>query len=120
MGRHPILARFAIVPAAATLLAATLAGHAHRPATPAGQPPALSESARQRNGRVEGARTPWGDPDLQGIYNYATMTPLERPGELAAKAILTEAEAADYEGQILARQAVTNNTAGPDWWDPGT
>jgi hypothetical protein len=29
-------------------------------------------------------------------------------------------EAAAYERQVLDRQAVTNNTAGPDWWDPGT
>ena len=65
-------------------------------------------------------RTAWGDPDLQGIWNYATMTPLERPRELADKAILTEEEAAAYQKQVLDRQAVTNNTAGPDWWDPGT
>ena len=23
--------------------------------------------------------TPWGDPDLQGILNHGTITPLERP-----------------------------------------
>jgi hypothetical protein len=65
-------------------------------------------------------RTPWGDPDLQGIWNYATMTPLERPRELAAKPVLDAAEAAAYEQQTIARQAATNNTAGPDWWDAGT
>jgi len=64
--------------------------------------------------------TPWGDPDLEGVWTYATMTPLERPRDLAAKSVLTEAEAAEYERQVLARQATTNNTAGPDWWDPGT
>ena len=58
--------------------------------------------------------------DLDGIWNYATMTPLERPRDLAAKATLTPAEAADYERQTIARQSATNNTAGPDWWDPGT
>ena len=63
---------------------------------------------------------PWGDPDLEGVWTYATMTPLERPRDLAAKSVLTEAEAAEYERQTLARQATTNNTAGPDWWDPGT
>ena len=36
------------------------------------------------------------------------------------EAVLTPAEAADYERQTIARQATTNNTAGPDWWDPGT
>ena len=58
--------------------------------------------------------------DLDGIWNYATMTPLERPRDLAAKPTLTPAEAADYERQTIQRQSTTNNTAGPDWWDPGT
>ena len=64
--------------------------------------------------------TAWGDPDLSGIWNYATMTPLERPRDLADKDVLSEAEAAAYEGRTNQRQASTNNTAGPDWWDPGT
>src|SRR5476649_1032005 len=58
--------------------------------------------------------------DLDGIWNYATMTPLERPRDLAAKATLTPAEAAEYERQTIERKSATNNTAGPDWWDPGT
>jgi hypothetical protein len=58
--------------------------------------------------------------DLDGIWNYATMTPLERPRDLAGKPTLTPAEAADYERQTSERQGATNNTAGPDWWDPGT
>jgi len=61
-----------------------------------------------------------GAGELDGIWNYATMTPLERPRDLAAKPVLTPAEAVDYERQTLARQATTNNTAGPDWWDSGT
>ena len=65
-------------------------------------------------------RTPWGDPDLQGVWNYATMTPLERPRDFAAKSVLSADEAAAYEQQTTARQAATNNTAGPDWWDAGT
>src|SRR5258708_8813904 len=48
------------------------------------------------------------------------MTPLERPREFADKAILSEADAAAYEQRTNERQAATNNTAGPDWWDPGT
>ena len=42
-------------------------------------------------------RTPWGAPDLQGVWDYRTMTPLERPRELAGKATLTAEEAAAYE-----------------------
>ncbi len=41
--------------------------------------------------------TPWGDPDLQGIWSNQTPIPLERPSALADKATFTEAEAADVE-----------------------
>jgi len=46
------------------------------------------------------AGAPRGDfapRDLQGTWTTATVTPLERPDELAQKAFLTEAEAAEYE-----------------------
>jgi hypothetical protein len=33
-------------------------------------------------------RTPWGDPDLQGIWSNQTRIPLERPPALAGKATL--------------------------------
>ncbi len=48
------------------------------------------------------------------------MTPLERPAAFAERETLTRAEADRYERQTIERQANTNNTAGPDWWDPGT
>ena len=44
-----------------------------------------------------GARTPWGDPDLQGLWNNATVAPLERPAMLAKKPFWTEAEAVEVE-----------------------
>jgi hypothetical protein len=63
-------------------------------------------------------RTAWGDPDLRGLWNYATMTPLERARELAEKAIFTEEEAAAYERDFLERQANRAQiVGGPDWWD---
>ncbi len=47
--------------------------------------------------------TAWGDPDLQGVWDYRTLTPLERPVELGDKAYLTEEEAAELESETLAR-----------------
>ena len=47
------------------------------------------------------ARTPDGHPDLQGVWTSATLTPLERPLELARTPVLTQAEAAAYEKQLL-------------------
>ena len=35
-------------------------------------------------------RTPWSDPDLQGIWDFHTLTPMERPSELAGKEFLTD------------------------------
>ena len=39
-------------------------------------------------------KTAWGEPDLQGKWSYATITPLERPADQAGKETLTAAEVA--------------------------
>lgn len=49
-----------------------------------------------------GGRTPWGDPDLQGVWTNATLTPIERPASLSEKAVLTAEEAAALEVQSAA------------------
>jgi len=36
-----------------------------------------------------GARTADGQPDLQGVWDFRTVTPMERPKDLADKATLT-------------------------------
>jgi hypothetical protein len=46
-----------------------------------------------------------GHPDLEGMYDLATLTPLERPA--GAKAVLTDAEAAAFE-----RRAATQKDLG--------
>jgi hypothetical protein len=66
------------------------------------------------------APPPMSPTDLSGVWNYATMTPLERPREFADRERMTPEEAERYERQTVDRQANTNATAGPDWWDPGT
>ena len=42
-------------------------------------------------------RTAWGQPDLQGIWDFRTITPLERPEDLAEQEFWTEEEAASLE-----------------------
>src|SRR3984957_5865526 len=42
-----------------------------------------------------------GQPDLQGVWTNSTLTPLERPAELAGKEFLTQQEAADYVKRTL-------------------
>jgi hypothetical protein len=48
-------------------------------------------------------KTPWGDPDIQGIWSNQSPTPLERPDALAGKQTFTEAEAAEFERTSLER-----------------
>src|ERR1035438_2114444 len=42
-------------------------------------------------------RAPDGKPDLQGVWTNATITPMERPANLAGKVTMTDAEAKAYE-----------------------
>ncbi len=48
-------------------------------------------------------RTTWGEPDLQGIWNGETLTPLQRPARFANKPVLTPEEAAKVEADVAAR-----------------
>ena len=51
----------------------------------------------------ETPRTAWGAPDLQGVWDFRTITPLQRPEDLGDKAFLTEEEAAERENAAVAR-----------------
>ena len=67
--------------------------------------PALAQAtsrpvASPREASPSLARTPWGDPDLQGTWDFTTITPLQRPANLAGKEFLTESEAAELEKNI--------------------
>ncbi len=44
-------------------------------------------------------RTDSGQPDLQGVWDFATITPLERPEEFAGRAVMTVEESAAYESE---------------------
>ena len=48
-------------------------------------------------------RTPWGHPDIQAIWNNGTITPLQRPENLAEQAFLSPEEVAEIEQQAQAR-----------------
>jgi hypothetical protein len=48
-----------------------------------------------------GPRTPWGHPDIEGIWSNATLTVFQRPVELGTKAFFTVEEAAAFDKQRL-------------------
>src|SRR4051812_40900386 len=76
------------------VLAALAGAVAFKPVAIAGQAPAAKKPWTL-------SRTSWGEPDLQGKWSYATITPLERPGTLAGKEVLPrqEVEAADEDAR---------------------
>ncbi len=55
-------------------------------------------------------KTPWGTPDLEGVWNFSTLTPLERPLELGDKAFLTAEEASALLNKILPPDRVDEPT----------
>jgi len=46
---------------------------------------------------ADAPRTSWGDPDLQGVWDYRSITPLERPRQYGDRAYLTEEEVKTLE-----------------------
>ena len=64
------------------------------------------------------ARTPWGDPDLQGVWDYWTFTPLERPKEYADKPVLSDTEHAELLRRLRGQAAATD-ARGPSSGDTG-
>jgi hypothetical protein len=68
-------------------------------ASAAEQAPQASPSAAKTAPAAERAkiaRTADGKPDLQGVWNYATVTPLERPDALRGKDVFSDDEAEEF------------------------
>ena len=76
------------------------------------------------------ARTPWGTPDLQGAWSFATVTPLERPAERREGVPQPPPRSQEIEKRAMI--AATDEARGADaardvagayndfWWDRGT
>jgi hypothetical protein len=68
--------------------------------------------------------TPWGHPDLQGVWDYRTITPLEKPGELGSRNEFSVNEAAHFTATNPERQAEAFGplliVGGEPWADVGT
>ena len=59
-------------------------------------------------------RTPWGEPDLQGIWTEETDTPLQRPAKYADQEFFTSAQRVELDVQRGGWPAKTSvPSAGP-------
>jgi hypothetical protein len=96
------------------------------PTSVAGQTAPPSSKVSPGRATTSTARTPWGDPDLQGTWDFRTITPMERPARFAGKEFLTGAEASTIERETAeadvdsAPQAGNPGTYNKFWMDFGT
>ena len=81
--------------------------------------PAAAQSGRDDAGSPEAYRTPWGHPDLQGIWSSSGATPMERPAEFQDRATLSDEEVAqirrateERNRQLLLANAQRTNAGG--------
>ena len=95
-------------------------------------PPAVGRAASPAGRAATGParRTADGKPDLQGTWDFAQLTPFERPGEFGEKSVLSDVEAEEF-GQERAARDNKDRRDGPAaddvarayndfWWDFGT
>jgi hypothetical protein len=76
--------------------------------------PLIAQSSRRTANAAAVARTADGHPNLQGTYDVATMTPLERPAGLGNRLVLTNEEAAALERYEQERQVKNDAPLKPD------
>jgi hypothetical protein len=90
--------------------------------------PSRAAAAVSTRGTVP--RAPDGHPDLQGVWSFATLTPLERPSAFAGKQTLTPEEAETFARQRIDSSNKDRRDGGGAadveraynefWWDFGT
>ena len=87
---------------------------------------APAQAAAQTPESMEPPRTPWGAPDLQGVWDFRSLTPMERPEELADTETFTAEQAAEFAEETIRRRSRDNDTSdrvvpyNDFWFDEGT
>ncbi|HJO10708.1 MAG: hypothetical protein CMQ17_05635 [Gammaproteobacteria bacterium] len=78
--------------------------------------------AQQADSEEYNKSTPWGDPDLQGNWSYASLTPLQRPQRLGEKMFYTPEEAEEIFARTQLEPTDRPGDVGSynvEWFDRG-
>src|SRR5678816_291077 len=91
---------------------------------------AASQSTPPATKSASAARTVDGHPDLQAVWNFSSLTALERPAEFAGRPTISLAEAAQFEKTVMERNNADRRDGGvaadlaraynDAWYDRGT
>ena len=63
----------------------------------------------QASAQTDPPRTAWGQPDLQGVWDFRSITPMQRPNDLADQEFLTAEEAAELDQAAVERDVQSWN-----------
>ncbi len=74
--------------------------------------------ALAQNGDYQIPRTEWGQPDLQGVWNFSSDVPMQRPQRYGAQQFLTEEELEERRAQVTANRAAADAAAAQLVLDP--
>lgn len=72
----------------------------------------------QQGDDYEAPRTEWGQPDLQGVWNFSSNTPMQRPQRYGTQEFLTQEQIAEAIAQQEARAAAAEAAAAQRVVDP--
>ena len=78
----------------------------------------IGSFALAQNGDYQVPRTEWGQPDLQGVWNFSSDVPMQRPQQYGDRQFLTEEELEERRAQIAANRAAADAAAAQLVVDP--
>jgi len=75
----------------------------------------INATGQQRTASYTPTRTPWGDPDLQGVFDFQSDVPFQRPLDLGNKTVFASPdEKAAYQQRVRMNQQRLGRPAAPN------
>jgi len=72
-----------------------------------------------QDGDFEAPRTQWGHPDLQGVWNFSSNVPMQRPERFGERQFMTEEEVAEMRARMAERDAQSDQAVAQSEGSPG-